>query len=148
MGEQSLLDGQTVDTRWVIIYVWLPPHQLQCTVGFQECLPIALHCQELGLTETAVAGRDVVPIRPMFLAYQSEYKILLQYDLELNFDLDTICNTLYMPSKHADWCDALYASSRSKDDSLSTLLLFLPESNIIMMVLIKYNLYQYYLSTS
>jgi hypothetical protein len=42
----------------------------------------------------------------------------------------------------------LYASSRSKDDLLSTLLLFLPESNIIMMILIKYNLYQYYLSTS
>ena len=40
--------------RWVIIYVWLPPHQLQRTVGFQECLPIALHCQELGHTETAV----------------------------------------------------------------------------------------------
>ena len=61
------------------------------------------------------------------------------------FAIRCIC---FQASKHADWCGALYASSRSKDASLSTLLLFLPESNIIMMILIKYNLYQYYLSTS
>ena len=62
MGEQSLLDGQTVDTRWVIIYVWLPPYQLQRTVK----------------------------------NWDTRRQLLLGEMLELNFDLDTICNTFYM----------------------------------------------------